>query len=369
MRLPVDARFASLTRIAGAASLALALSSCGSPPPDFARMAKAAQAADPTGPSADFPVVLGEPYTVDGTLYTPEDTLNYDQVGYAALDGQGGEGVSVSHRTLPLPSYVEITSLDSGRTILARVERRGPMTGSRLVALSAGAARQLGIGDGEPVRVRRTVPPEAERAELRRGNSVPERLETPATLVEVLRERLPAAGSASLRMAEASPPSERAPVPAQSRSPEPVAAHANPSSTPSGSAEFAEAFGTRTSPAPLSRSAAANAPQASSAYPLAPLDDMAAPVRTASIAAPSPAAEPVTVQTDAGGRFVVQAAAYSSKASADRAAQRIDGFVMRAGRVWRVRAGPFETRGQAEAALAKVRAAGYRDARVFTNTG
>ncbi len=38
------------------------------------------------GPAADYPMVLGEPFTVDGELFTPADTMNYDAVGYAAAD-------------------------------------------------------------------------------------------------------------------------------------------------------------------------------------------------------------------------------------------------------------------------------------------
>src|SRR3546814_10508243 len=51
------------------------------------------------------------------------------------------------HKTLPLPSYVEVTALDTGRTILVRVNDRGPMVTDRLIGLSRGAAEQLGIAD------------------------------------------------------------------------------------------------------------------------------------------------------------------------------------------------------------------------------
>ncbi len=98
-----------------------------------------------SGPAADYPVVIGEAFTVDGVTHTPVDRMNYDAVGYAAAGSDGGEGVSIAHKTLPLPSYAEITALDSGKTILVRVERRGPMSNDRLVDLSPGAAAQLGL--------------------------------------------------------------------------------------------------------------------------------------------------------------------------------------------------------------------------------
>jgi rare lipoprotein A len=66
------------------------------------------------------------------------------------------------------------------------------------------------------------------------------------------------------------------------------------------------------------------------------------------------------------GGLVVQAAAFANRANADRAARALGGFVSRAGRFYRVRTGPFATRAQAEAALAKVRAAGYSDAKIFS---
>ena len=56
-----------------------------------------------TGPEADYPVVIGDPYVVGGIEYVPADSWNYDEVGYAALDAAGG-GVTSAHRPLPLPS-------------------------------------------------------------------------------------------------------------------------------------------------------------------------------------------------------------------------------------------------------------------------
>src|SRR5690606_16877135 len=102
------------------------------------------------GPAADYPVVIGEPYRVGSRLHTPADTLNYDEVGYVAADT--GIGVSGAHHTLPLPSYAEVTSLETGQTILVRLERRGPMTGDALVGLSSAALAQLGAAEGTPVR-------------------------------------------------------------------------------------------------------------------------------------------------------------------------------------------------------------------------
>src|SRR5688572_15239045 len=140
MRLPADGRTARSATLAAALTLALALGAYGT--------AAAARPAPPAprpvnGPHADYPVVVGERYAIEGTEYVPEDVLNYDHVGLAAADEAGGGAVSGAHHTLPLPSYIEVTSLDTGRTALVRIERRGPMTGQQLVALSPGALAQL----------------------------------------------------------------------------------------------------------------------------------------------------------------------------------------------------------------------------------
>lgn len=294
--------------------LIAALGACGSGADGTGTLASTQSAvrAAATGPSADYPVVLGEPYSVDGTLYTPIDTMSYDEVGYAAADDTGEPGVTAAHNTLPLPSYVEITSLVTGKTILARVERRGPMTGDRLVALSPQAQEQLGSGEGAPVRVRRINPPEAERAKLRRGEAAAERMETPQSLVAVLKRKLPERGSTYLGIPAAAVPSLPAPEPIDVK----------PADT----------------------------------------DVTAAP------ASPVRAFEPAVAPSRAipEGRFVIQAATFSSETSARATASSLGGFVEPAGKYFRVRVGPFSSRGQADAALAKVRAAGYSDARVTT---
>jgi rare lipoprotein A (peptidoglycan hydrolase) len=58
-------------------------------------------------------VVVGQPYRVGDTLFTPVSGMNFDSVGYASVGGPN-VGVSAAHHTLPLPCYVEVTSLASG---------------------------------------------------------------------------------------------------------------------------------------------------------------------------------------------------------------------------------------------------------------
>ena len=176
--------------------------------------------------------MIGAPYAVAGVTYTPEDTLNYDAVGYAGWYGEELQGnktangetfmpmaITAAHKTLPLPSYVEVTALDTGKTILVRINDRGPFANDRLIDLSRGAAEQLGIiGEGAAaVRVRRVNPPEQDRALLRARQRVAERLETPAALLAPLRATLPprqSVASAPAKSKQRPTLPARSPVPA-----------------------------------------------------------------------------------------------------------------------------------------------------------
>lgn len=326
MRFPVDASTRLIFRVnpelrRGAVAL---LAGCA-----LATGTLAAQAGPANGPAADYPVVLGAPFTIDGTTYTPVDKLNYDAVGYAVAGAEGAGGITLAHRTLPLPSYVEVTSLKTGKTILVRAERRGPMSGTALVELSPGAVAQLGLaGEREPVRVRRVNPPEAERALLRAGQRAPERMDTPMSLVGVLLRKLDPA----LAPAVPVPAGPVTPAPAKPETAKPETAKPEPASKPVSAAKPAEA----PKPAPPPKS-----PPAAKAPP---------GVNTR----PAPAA----------GRFVVQVGAFSTAANAARAARQVGGSVSVSGKFHRVRITGLASQSEAGAALAKARAAGYSDARI-----
>ncbi|MCW5646579.1 MAG: septal ring lytic transglycosylase RlpA family protein [Sphingopyxis sp.] len=268
---------------------------------------------------SDTPVKIGEPYMIGGVTFTPADIADYDDVGYASWYGDelagrptaNGEtfnpdAISAAHKTLPLPSYVEVTALDTGRTILVRVNDRGPMAADRLIDLSRGAAEQLGLTEGlSAVRVRRTSPPAAERAQLRVGRPVPERIGTPDSLLSILRTKL------------------------------------------------------RALPTPKSTEAAAvtNQPAAPVASGKAKPGDDRMEVRGAAPAKAAPPAAPV-----AGGKFAVQVGAFSSEDRANAAAKTVGGTVSAAGKLWRVRMGPFASEAEARTALGQARAKGFRDA-------
>jgi len=135
----------------------------------------------------DTPVKLGRPYVVGGRNYVPIDDPSYDQIGEASWYGNAEQGrstangetfyrqrPSAAHKTLPLPSYVEVTRLDTGRRILVRINDRGPYARDRILDLSEEAARELGFerAGRALVRVRRVTPGSAERKRLQRGYPV-----------------------------------------------------------------------------------------------------------------------------------------------------------------------------------------------------
>ena len=101
------------------------------------------------------------------------------------------DGVTAAHKTLPMLSYVEVTALDTGRTILVRINDRGPYHGNRIIDLSKGAARQLGmLGHGSRlVRVRQVQPSERDKLALRNGNLVAARAIVSSTELERLRNK------------------------------------------------------------------------------------------------------------------------------------------------------------------------------------
>jgi rare lipoprotein A len=273
------------------------------------------------GPAADYPVVVGDPFTIDGVTYTPRDTMNFDAVGFAASAAEGGDAVSGAHRTLPLPSYAEVTSLDSGKTILVRIERRGPMAGKAQIELSPGAAAQLGYtGQPQfPVRVRRVNPTEPERALLRSGQPAPARMDTPKSLLAVLMRKLEAQEGVVRPVIAPDPvlaPAPNAaplikPVPKAKPKPEPAP---NPSPKPN-----------PPKPAAAARPAATSAPAAHSTQ----------------------------------GRYT-----YGNKANANAAVTKTGGAATQSGKFWVVTIGPFASEAQAQAALAKAKGAGYSDARI-----
>jgi rare lipoprotein A len=105
---------------------------------------------------------VGQPYTINGHTYYPSDSTSYRAEGIASWYGPdfhgrltaNGEifdmhGISAAHPTMPIPSYARVTNLANGRSIIVRVNDRGPYARNRIIDVSIGAANALGFyGDG-----------------------------------------------------------------------------------------------------------------------------------------------------------------------------------------------------------------------------
>lgn len=110
---------------------------------------------------------IGKPYKIAGKWYTPKHNPNYDSTGAASWYGPNFHGrqtangeifdqnaISAAHPTLPLPSYVRVTNLENNRSIMVRVNDRGPFVAGREIDLSKRAAEMLGYTHKGVTRVR-----------------------------------------------------------------------------------------------------------------------------------------------------------------------------------------------------------------------
>ncbi len=108
-----------------------------------------------------------KPYQINGIWYYPREDKDYNVVGVGSWYGEqfhnrrtsNGEMFdmdvpSAAHKTLPLPSLVEVTNLDNGKKMIVRVNDRGPFVDGRIIDLSKAAAQQLGYYRNGVARVR-----------------------------------------------------------------------------------------------------------------------------------------------------------------------------------------------------------------------
>ena len=118
--------------------------------------------------------VKKSPYVVRGRRYVPlslDQARNYQETGTASWYGyetyrqDGGHmtangeafnpsGLTAAHKYLPLPTFVKVTNLENRRSIILRVNDRGPFVDGRIIDLSAGAARKLGFYEQGTAKVR-----------------------------------------------------------------------------------------------------------------------------------------------------------------------------------------------------------------------
>lgn len=148
-------------------ALCLTLAACSSAPTDKKKVkfseSKYGVPASPKIVTGNKPVpkgggryMVGKPYKVAGKWYRPKDDPNYQSVGLASWYGPTFHGrqtangevfdrnaLTAAHTTMPLPSYARVTNMTNGRSLIVRVNDRGPFHGKRTIDLSERAATML----------------------------------------------------------------------------------------------------------------------------------------------------------------------------------------------------------------------------------
>jgi len=307
----------SLRHVFAVAAVAGLATACASPQPTVS-----------LPPSAGV-YKVGNPYQIDGTWYYPHEQPDYDETGIASwygptfygkrtADGEifDANALSAAHRTLPMPVNVRVTNLDNGRSLVVRVNDRGPFAKGRIIDVSERAAQLLGFYREGTARVRVTY---LGRADLPNGTPQPD--ETPVQVASAL----PAAptGKIDVTKLDALPGTPVAAAPAIDPLPSPL-----PTPEP------------------------------------AELDSNL-----------TPTGQVTRVPVPAVTHLYVQAGAFGSYDNARRLTERLKGAgglnissIDRNGaRLYRVRMGPFDAVSQADAALARVTALGGTDAQIVVD--
>ncbi|MGJ3260810.1 MAG: septal ring lytic transglycosylase RlpA family protein [Rhodospirillales bacterium] len=288
---------------------------------------------------------IGNPYQIEGIWYHPAEDYEYDETGIASWYGAAFHGkltangeqydmnaLTAAHRTLPMPSFVRVTNLENGRSLVLKVNDRGPFAKGRIIDISRRGAQLLGFQNQGTARVRVQILADQSRAVAARLQNRDElaRVGSPITVdklpkASVSAEALPAPGGA-----EASPDVTRAPAPIETASAAPV----SPTGTIPNTTAPSETVALTTSPEAAVRQE---------------------PVQPTSI--------------------FVQAGAFGVFENANKVRARLsplgkvflDQVLIDGKDLYRVRVGPLADVGQADDVLAQVVETGFPDARIIVD--
>ena len=268
---------------------------------------------------------VGNPYQTDGIWYYPREQPDYDETGIASWYGAQFHGkrtsngeifdsnaLTAAHRTLPMPVNVRVTNLENGRSLVVRVNDRGPFARGRIIDVSKHAAELLGFYGTGTAKVRVTY---VSRAPLPNG-TIPS--DTPTAIAAAL----PAAPTGQVEMAALTP------VP-----------------------------GVIVVPAPPPAASPAQLPPASPEIVVQPTGQV------------------TQVPVPAVTHIYVQAGAFSIRSNAERLKDRlasagnlfISSIDRKGQRLYRVRIGPFDDVSAADAALSRVLGLGSNDAKIIVD--
>ena len=342
------------------AALCLGLSACG-----FGNNERLGERVVPLGqpvPKGGGIYQIGKPYLISGLTYTPREEPGYDRVGNASWYGELFHGrrtangeiydmdrLSAAHPTLPLPVYARVTNLNNGRTIVVRINDRGPYARDRIIDLSRRSAELLGFRNNGTATVRVKY---LGRAPLSGDDSY---------------ERSYLASQGWMRVASKAKPSKSGEGPVAVSSTLPTE---NPEN-------LARPWKQAAPPAPYEPAAPAEEGWKATTKAAAGPPPVGAPsAATAALVAPQSTGSlpaPADAKPQAGG-IVIQAGSFKNKENADKARGALGALapvevtpVEVGGNVYfRVRVGPFSGASGSKAALAKVRSAGYQGAKLVS---
>ncbi len=291
------------------------------------------------------------PYTVFGTTYVPIAVESpYKERGIASWYGRRFQGqrtasgepydmfaMTAAHRTLPIPSYARVTNVANGKSVVVRINDRGPFYSKRIIDLSYAAAKKIGL-DGKGS-----------------GMVEVERVFQPQPKSEQKAASAPSAPPAPEPASAEEGPTVHALAPAAPIVATPIASEALPAPGAGTNAASAEPVSANASSMPVATSATTAASSATTAPSSAAAPASAGPA-PANIASTSPS--PVAPRSG----FWLQMGAYRTAAAAERGRAKFARelpwiaeplAVAEVGGLWRVRAGPFANRQEAQAIAAK----------------
>jgi len=340
------------------ACLAFGLSSCSSGGGNGEQLGERVIPLGQPVPKGGGVYSIGKPYQIAGLWYTPREDPGYDRVGSASWYGELFHGrrtangeiydmdrLSAAHPTLPLPVYARVTNLNNGRSIVVRINDRGPYARDRVIDLSRRSAELLGFRNHGTATVRVKY---LGRAPLNGDDSYERRYLANQSWVQFAAKGKSSKGrDRAFAVSSTLPPEnpenlarrwkQAAP---QEAAPQDEAAPADPA---------LQSWKATTKAAALSPPAAAPpSPQSTGSIP----------------SVPKPKVQ--------GQGLIIQAGSFKNKENADRARNALSAIapvdvtpIAVGGNVYfRVRVGPFSDKSGAEAALAKVAKAGYQGAKM-----
>ncbi len=341
------------------------------------------------------PYRIGAPYQINGVWYEPAESFDYAETGLASVIGSeaadrptalgerfSAEALAAAHRTLQMPALIRVTNLDNGRSLVVRVNDRGPAAPDQILALTPRAAELLGFPETGTARVRARILREeslalAERAGRRGDRAAAEAgaatgAPGPSGPVPDAAPRISVEAAAVMPLAPAA--RQSAPDGAQDEAGPPPAGDeaARPSAADPGAADPGAADPGAADPATVSPAAseAGGSAVAETAGPLPPAPVAAA---TASALATRRQDDP---ETDRQHSHFVQAGLFASRENAERRRTELMSFGpvefgpvrVNGSAMIRVRVGPFVTIAEARQAMARITEAGVAtDAHLSTD--